>query len=139
MAKPTKLKQTTAVRSVPAAGRVHLVRKRLSPELITQLASDYEAGMSSTALTTKYDLAKGTVLNLLREQGAKVRGQGLNEADVPEAAELYRRGWSLKRIATRFDCNHETVRVALRAAGVVMRRPCDRIKIIVNPSPHPGD
>lgn len=131
---PPKLAHITPVRGAPPASRIHNVRKRLAPEIIAKLAADYKAGMSSTALTIKYSLAKGTVLNLLREQGAKFRGQGLAETDVPEAAQLYRDGWSLKRIAERFGCNAETARVALMAAGIAMRRPYDRVTVVASAS-----
>ena len=69
----------------------------------------------------KYGVGKGTVLKLLRDHGAKVRGQGLT--DVPAAIQLYELGWSLKQIGNHYDCDAETVRKALKAARVVMRSP----------------
>jgi len=75
---------------------------------------------------TKYKLGKGTVLKLLRKQGVKLRAQGLSNPELPEAIRLYKSGWSLQRVGDQFDCSAETVRQALRAAGVVIRGPHDR-------------
>jgi hypothetical protein len=45
----------------------------------------------------------------------------LDLADVNEAADLYRDGRSLARVAERFRVSPTTVRTALLAAGVAMR------------------
>jgi hypothetical protein len=68
-----------------------------------------------------YGLGKGTVLRLLHDHGAKVRGQGLT--DLQAAIQFYEAGWSLKQIGNKSDCDAETVRKALKAAGVQMRSP----------------
>jgi hypothetical protein len=107
-------------------GLIHSVRKRLGPEIVQQLVNDYEAGKSTTALTTSYGLGKGTVLAILDEQGVRMRGQGLVDDTLPEATELYLAGWSLKRVGAHLDCTAETVRQALMAAGVSLRAPWER-------------
>jgi len=109
-----------------ARGHIHNARRRLGPEQIAQLVADYEAGSPSTQLMTTYGLGKGTVLRLLRKHGAKLRGQGVRSINLRRAIELYQVGWSLKRLGAEFDCEAETVRKLLRAAGVQMRSPHDR-------------
>jgi DNA-directed RNA polymerase specialized sigma24 family protein len=36
-------------------------------------------------------------------------------------------GWSCQKLAERFDCDDETVRQALKRAGVVLRKPWERV------------
>jgi hypothetical protein len=93
--------------------------------MVAQLVADYETGAPSTKLMQKYHLGKGSVLNLLRSQGAKLRSQGLSESDLPEAIASYEACWSLKHIGAQFDCNAETVRKELHKAGVAIRKPHD--------------
>jgi hypothetical protein len=95
----TRLRRSTGVRDVPTARpQVHEVRRRLTKETIEQLVADYEAGLSTPALVEKYHLAKGTVLNLLKEHGTTMRHQLMTEAEIVEAIQLYRAGWSLARV-----------------------------------------
>jgi hypothetical protein len=70
-----------------------------------------------------YRLGKGTVLALLRDQGVQLRGQGLRESELPEVIQFYAAGWSLKQIGTKFKCDAETIRKALKAAGIPRRSP----------------
>lgn len=112
---------TTQSRSARAPSRVHRVERRLSPEIIAQLVGDYEAGEPTTALMIKYGLGKGSVLGLLRAAGVEMRAQGQKNIDLPEAFARYQSGWSLAKLAIAYDCSAETVRQALKAAGVVLR------------------
>jgi hypothetical protein len=122
-----KIDILTPVADGPVAHRhIHNARRRLGPEQIGQLVGDYEAGSPSTKLMDQYGLGKGTVLALLRKHGVKLRGQGVRNIDVQQGIELYQAGWSLKQLGAEFDCDAETVRKALRAAGVQMRSPHDR-------------
>jgi hypothetical protein len=119
-----KLGQTTRSRpqSVPAV-RIHDARKRLGPDQVAQLVTDYQLGQPTTALMVTYGLGKGTVLNLLRAEGVPLRNQGICLQDLPEAIRLYEQGWSLLRVGEHFSCDGETVRKTLRTAGVVIRQP----------------
>ncbi|HET6924406.1 MAG TPA: helix-turn-helix domain-containing protein [Candidatus Saccharimonadales bacterium] len=100
--------------------RVHAVRRRLQPDVIDQLVADYQAGIDTTELTTRYRLGKGTVLKLLREAGVIMRRQGLSPAEIDEAVELYAAGWSLARIGERFGRAHTVIRKALLDRGIAM-------------------
>lgn len=120
-APPTVLVERPRRKPDTAARRIGAVRRRLRPELIARLVSDYRAGHSTTQLMQTYGLGKGTVLSILAECDVKMRGQGIPDNRLQEAIQLYRGGLSLKAVAHRLDCSAETVRQALMAAGVTMR------------------
>jgi hypothetical protein len=48
--------------------------------------------------------------------------------DVPAAADLYRAGWSLARIAEKFRTAGNTVRARLLEVGVIMRDTHGRVQ-----------
>jgi DNA-directed RNA polymerase specialized sigma24 family protein len=45
---------------------------------------------------------------------------------LDEAIRLYGDGWSCQRLAERYGCDAETVRQALKRAGVRLRAPWER-------------
>ena len=115
------------VRVIPASlRRVHAVDRRFEPAVIAQLVAEYEAVDPTTVLMARYNLGKGTVLKLLTGHGVQLRGQGVKNIDITLAVQQYLDGWSLKRLGETYGCNAETVRKALKAAGVTMRRPNQR-------------
>ncbi len=99
---------------------------RLTEPQLEQLVRDYEAGLNMRPLTRKYGIHRLTVAAHLRRAGVELRYQGLTDDQVVAAAQLYQGGWSLQRLAERYDCTAETVRQALKAQGVVMRKPWER-------------
>jgi hypothetical protein len=52
---------------------VYRITQRLDEATIQQLVQDYRDGIPTTRLTTRYGLAKATVLKLLREHGVAMR------------------------------------------------------------------
>jgi hypothetical protein len=111
----------------PSRPLVHAARRRLNPEERRQLAVDYKAGRSTTWLMRTYYLGKGTVLNILKEQGVRMRGQGVPDDRLQEAIDLYKSGWSLMRVGQHVGCSGETVRQALLATGIKLRRRWERM------------
>ena len=72
---------------------------------------------------------RATVTAVLQRLGVEPRQSGLSdESDeqVAEARRLYPEGWSLARLAERYDVDDMTVRRYLLLAGVVMRSPNER-------------
>jgi hypothetical protein len=67
-----------------------------------------------------------TVTSLLRRHGVELRQVGLTAEQVAEARRLYPEGWSLARLAERYNVDDMTVRPYLLLAGVVMRSPKER-------------
>jgi hypothetical protein len=87
---------------------------RLGSDGVTQLVAEYQAGRSTKWLQRTYGLSQGAVLRLLDVAGVPRRQRGLTEAQVGEAIRLYAQGWSCQRLAGRFDCDDEKVRLAFR-------------------------
>ncbi len=103
------------------APRVHAVHRRLSPDAIQQLITDYQAGTPSTQLMLTYRLGKGTVLRLLREHGVQLRNQRMTPAEVEQAIQLYGQGLSLATVGQQLGYDHGTIWQALKRAGVPRR------------------
>lgn len=60
-------------RPTAAPPRPHKLEHWLTPELAEQVIQDYQAGISSSKLTLKYQLGKSTVLRILHEAGVQLR------------------------------------------------------------------
>ena len=56
-----------------------------------------------------------------RAEGAKIRRQPIPPATVQQAAQLYESGATIAELAKRFGVAHNTLRLRLIDAGVVMR------------------
>ncbi|RSM82576.1 hypothetical protein DMH04_25630 [Kibdelosporangium aridum] len=95
--------------------------RQLRPAEIGELVKHYQAGATVKVLAAQYGVSRGTVGQHLRSRGINTKPPGLHPDEVPTAAELYRDGWSLARIAEKFDTSSNTVRARLLDAGVVMR------------------
>lgn len=118
-----RLDQAAARRPARAAPRIHAAERRLDDRVLRQLISDYVSGDPTTVLMERYDLGKGTVLGILHRAGTEMRNQGLEPGCLPRAIALYESGLSLKTVAEQITCDAETLRQALKAAGVHMRKP----------------
>ncbi|MEX3566333.1 hypothetical protein [Micrococcus endophyticus] len=70
-----------------------------------------------------YDVAKSTIIGILRANNVVVRRQPMTADQVSEAARLYESGLSLSQVAEALGVNQETLRVAVIKAGVVLREP----------------
>lgn len=97
--------------------------KRLSDEARAQVVARYSAGDTTTALAKDYDVAKSTIIGILRANNVVVRRQPMTAQQVGDAARLYETGLSLSQVAATLDVNQETMRVAIIKAGVVLREP----------------
>ena len=123
-----RLGLATSARPVAQTVRVHAVERRLDEPTRRQLIDEYIGGEPTTVLMERYGLGKGTVLGILRRAGVGMRNQGLNQGDLGRATALYENGLSLARVAEHVDCDAETVRQALKRAGVALRKPWERIQ-----------
>lgn len=85
------------------------------------VATRYAAGETSTVLATEYGVAKSTIFNILRTKNVVVRRQPLTSEQVSDAVGLYVAGFSLSQVAKQLQINQETMRVAILAAGTVLR------------------
>jgi transposase len=90
---------------------------------VTQLVGEYQAGGRVKELAESYRVHRDTVSRLLRQADVEPRFKGLTNAQVSEAMQLYRDGWSIRQVAARYDRSYELVRRALLRAGVELRPP----------------
>lgn len=97
--------------------------KRLSPGDRSRVVERYEAGEMSTDLAVEFGVAKSTILAISREANAVVRRQSLTSQQVADAAALYESGRSLSQVAAKMSLKQDTIRLALKAAGVQLRPP----------------
>jgi lambda repressor-like predicted transcriptional regulator len=99
---------------------------RLDPHQANALAVAYRAGKAIKELAAWFGIHRATVTAVLQRLGVELGQSGLSDAQVAEACRLYPDGWSLARLAERYDVTDMTVRRYLLLAGVVMRSPHDR-------------
>jgi transposase-like protein len=95
--------------------------KRLSDDARAQVVARYSAGDTTTALAKDYDVAKSTIIGILRANHVVVRRQPMTAQQVGDAARLYESGLSLSQVAEALSVNQETMRVAIIKAGVKIR------------------
>jgi hypothetical protein len=102
------------------------VQRRLTPEQVDQLVAEYQAGDDMKVLADRWRVHRTTVAGHLRRGRVTLRRQGLPIERFDEAIRLYGEGLPLERLAKRFDSDDETVRQALKRAGVNFRAPWER-------------
>jgi DNA-binding transcriptional regulator LsrR (DeoR family) len=99
---------------------------RINSHQASALASAYIAGKATNELATRFGIHRATVTAILHRLDVDLRQRGLTDEQVAEACRLYPEGWSLARLAERYDVDDMTVRRYLLLAGVVMRSPHER-------------
>lgn len=97
------------------------VDRRLTPDQIAELVEAYRQGVGTPELCYCYQLAKGSVLKILKEHGVTMRRQPLTEHQIDQAVDLYAAGDSLATIGRHLGSTATTVRAALQARGIGMR------------------
>jgi DNA-binding transcriptional regulator LsrR (DeoR family) len=90
------------------------------------LTAAYRAGMATKELAAQFGIHRATVTAVLQRLSVEPRQKGLSDEQAAEACRLYPEGWSLARLAERYDVRDMTVRRYLLLAGVVMRSPHER-------------
>ncbi|KAB1640691.1 helix-turn-helix domain-containing protein [Gulosibacter chungangensis] len=95
--------------------------KRLNDEARAQVVARYSAGDTTTTLAKDYDVAKSTIIGILRANNVVVRRQPMTSDQVSQAARLYESGLYLSQVAEALSVNQETMRVAIMKAGVEIR------------------
>ena len=101
---------------------------RLRDDEVQRIIGAYRDGSDMKQLAREYGVHRSTVAALLRKHSVALRREGISEVVLPEIIRLYvAEGWSCQRLAERFDCDDETVRQALKRAGVQLRKPWERV------------
>lgn len=109
--------QSVTVRLATAPKYIHKLEHRLPPEVLNQIAVDYEAGCSTEDLMRTYGIGKSTVLRVLAEAGVATRQQGLGPDDEAKAVRLYLQGQSAAKVAGQLGCSPDLVLACVRRAG----------------------
>jgi len=94
-----------------------------------KMADLYENGMSLGQIAVGFDCGTGTVIQILRKHGIKIRPLGFKSQVPPKKREkmltLYKEGYSGDEIAAKFGCGLETVfsviELATRKSQIVQR------------------
>jgi Winged helix-turn-helix DNA-binding len=99
--------------------RERQIRKRLEAETIERLVREYAAGTPSAELGRRYDIAKSSVVRLVRDAGERVRHPRLSTGETVQLIALYQAGLSQVDIAERLGRSPSAVWHCLRRAGYI--------------------
>lgn len=111
---------TVGDRTWPGAKPVRTARQLRQPDL-DELAEAYRAGATVYELADRFKIHRKTVGLRLQAMGIDTRPPALTPDKVQVAADLYRDGWSLARIAAKFGVSPHGVSNHLRSDGVALR------------------
>jgi hypothetical protein len=90
---------------------------RLSDADVEQLIGEYTAGSTGRELAERYDVARSTVIQILKAQGVDVRHPRMSDVDCAQVVELYRRGVRQIDIAAELGRSKSVIWHVLRRAG----------------------
>jgi hypothetical protein len=114
-------------RKPQATVKRHKIDQRLAPDTLARVLADYQAGTATPTLAERYNISSTAVKRLLHMNGVLMRQyHRLTNGEVQAAAALYEAGWSLARVAQKFQVDAETARNRLKKLGVAMRGPQGR-------------
>lgn len=85
------------------------------------MVQEYEEGTSTPELCRKYEISKGGILRLLREEGVQIRSQPMSEEMIAQAAQLYRSGVGAPAIAEQLGVTRQGLRRVLVREGIAAR------------------
>jgi transposase-like protein len=95
---------------------------RLTPEQRQDVVDRYRAGEHTTTIAKSFDVAKSTIIKVLRDNDVPMRRQAMTPEQVTEGVQLYvDEELSLSHVAERLGVVQETMRLALLDVGVTLR------------------
>lgn len=101
--------------------QVHALHRRLSPETLRQIQTEYQAGASANQLAVRYQLNRASITRLLQRAGIPPNRRSLTEAEIEQAVKLYATGLTVARVAAQLGRPPTTVHATLRQRGVQLR------------------
>jgi hypothetical protein len=102
--------------------RSRQIQRRLTAEQQAEVIDRYLGGERAYQLAQAFEVHRTTVARLLADNGVR-RPRSLTKHEIAESIKLYRRGWSCQRIGEKFGRDDGTIWLALKKAGVQLRRP----------------
>ena len=100
---------------------IRQIQKRLRPDEVDQLVTDYTEGAKLADVALKFMINKSTASKLLESRGVTRRYRKLSQIERPKLVDLYQSGQSLAKIGDQFDVDPGTIRYHLLRSGVVLR------------------
>ena len=99
------------------------VQRRLTAGDVDALVAAYGDGATVDGPAKRFNVHRTTVMDHLHRHGIRGRSlRKLTDREVANAAHQYRRGTTLDQLAEQFSVAPSTLRKALTAAGVPIRR-----------------
>jgi DNA-binding NarL/FixJ family response regulator len=101
------------------------LQRRLSADQQTELLARYLSGERAHRLAQAFGVHRGTVAKLLADNDVR-RPRSLTAEEIAESIELYRQGWSCRRIGEQLGRDDGTIWLVLKKGGVELRPPWTR-------------
>jgi DNA invertase Pin-like site-specific DNA recombinase len=101
--------------------QVQKLSSRLGKEVCDEICERYAAGETAGVIAADHDIAKNSVLNLVRSRNIVVRAQGPTEKQIDQAVRLYELGMSIAKIQKEVGSSYGAIRRALLRAKIPMR------------------
>ncbi|WP_068033112.1 hypothetical protein [Nocardia mexicana] len=106
----------------PSSAKPRALKRRLTDTDRANIISAYHAGASMNQLTTDWQLAKSSILSILRTGGATIRKQRrLTDTEIDHAITSRKQGDSFTRIGQRLGIPESTIRGTLQRHGINRR------------------
>ena len=100
-------------------------QRRLDPDQILSLVTEYVQGQSVAQLSRSWKIHRTTVMDHLERNDTPRRPhrRKMTDAQVEQAAERYQAGESLAKLGIRYDVDPQTVSRELKKIAVKIRPP----------------
>jgi lambda repressor-like predicted transcriptional regulator len=105
------------------------LRRRLSPQIISELVARYTAGEATPALSREYGISKTGLRELLLAEGVAFRRQAMTPEDAERAVRLYEGGLTIEQVVGQVGYSFSTIRKVLHENGVTMRATCIKKRV----------
>jgi AraC-like DNA-binding protein len=114
-----KVPEELQVQALPALPHHQI---RLAAVEVERLVDDYRRRKPPLEeLAAEFGVHRQTAARHLDQAGVGLRRKVLSEAQIAEAVQLYREGWSLAKIGSHLGVNPVSVSYRLKQAGVKLR------------------
>ncbi len=102
----------------PPVVRPRQLSRRLSAEQITNMITDYQAGLSSRQVADRYDISKQSALKILRQHQVTRPRSRITDERVYKAKALFDQGLSVAKAANKLGIPATTLTRAFRKRGL---------------------